>query len=120
MVAITFNNPQVRSGAFDGISVLDGTLMAKADDTFEVSSTVLFAGEVEGCGTGMVIFEHSGQGTVGADGAPVWETNTFTTVPGGSLPVTATIDEVGVNEATANEDGTSTLTYRVSYSCTEA
>jgi len=120
MVSITFMNPRVMSGPFDGISVLDGTLMAKSDDTFGASGTMFFAGEVEGCGSGTVIFEWSGQGTVGADGAPVWETSTLSAAPGGPLPVTATIDELGVNEATANGDGTRTLTYSVSYSCTEA
>ena len=121
MLTITFQNPQVRSGPFEGISVLDGKLVGNyADATFEVSGTVFFAGSVEGCGEGTVYFDYAGGGIQDESGALIWETNGLTSVPGGTLPVTATIDEIGTNEAVPNGDGTSTLISTVSYSCDAA
>jgi hypothetical protein len=121
IITITFSNPQDRSGPFDGVQVLSGSFVGNtADFTFEVSGTSYFAGEVEGCGPGTVYFDYAGGGTLDENLAPVWETNTYTAVPGGTLPITATIDEVGVNAATPNGDGTSTLTYTATYSCDEA
>ena len=118
MLTITFLNPQTRSGLFEGISVLDGTLVGNfAEATFEVSGSVFFAGEVEGCGEGTVYFDYAGSGIQDESGALIWETNGLTSVPGGTLPVTATIDELGTNEATPNGDGTSTLISTVTYSC---
>lgn len=121
VLTITFMNPQIRSGPFDGISVLDGAMVANfAEASFEVSGSVFFAGEVEGCGEGTVMFDYAGSGIQDESGALVWDTNMLTSVPGGTLPVTATIDELGTNEATPNGDGSSTLTSVVTYSCDAA
>jgi hypothetical protein len=121
MVTITYSNPQERSGPFDGISVLNGQLDGNfAEATFEVSGTMFFAGEVEGCGVGTVYFDNAGAGIQDESGALIYDTNTFTSMPGGTLPVTAVIDEIGTNEATPNGDGSSTLTYTVTYSCDAA
>jgi hypothetical protein len=121
ILTLTFVNPQTRSGPFDGISVLDGTMVGNfAEATFEVSGSVFFAGEVEGCGEGTVLFDYAGSGIQDETGALIWETNMLTSVPGGTLPVTATIDELGVNEATLNGDGSATLISNVTYSCDAA
>jgi hypothetical protein len=121
VMTLTFSNPQTRSGPFDGISVLNGSLVGNfATGTFEVNGTAWFAGEVEGCGPGSVAFDWSGGGTLDENGAPVWETNDYTSVPGGSLPITATIDEVNVDPETVNGDGTKTIAYSTTYSCDAA
>ena len=120
ILTITLSNPQDRSGPFDGIQVLNASIVANfAESTFEVSGSSYFAGEVEGCGPGTVNFDYAAGGTLDENLQPVFETNTYTAVPGGTLPITATIDEVSVNDATPNDDGTSTITYSVTYSCDE-
>jgi hypothetical protein len=121
IMTLTFLNPQIRTGPFDGISVLDGVLVGNfAEATFEVSGSVFFAGEVEGCGEGTVLFDYAGSGIQDETGALIWETNLLTSAPGGTLPVTATIDELGTNEAVPNGDGSSTLISTVTYSCDAA
>jgi len=118
ILTLTFMNPQIRTGAFDGISVLDGTMVGNfAEATFEVSGSVFFAGEVEGCGEGTVYFDYAGSGTQDESGALIWETNMLTSAPGGTLPVTATIDEVSATEAAPNGDGTATIPVSITYSC---
>lgn len=118
VMTLTFMNPQDRSGPFEGISVLDGVMVGNfAEGTFEIGGTMFFAGEVEGCGEGTVLFDYAGGGILDETGAPVWETNMLTAVPGGTLPVTGTIDELDTNNAVPNGDGSSTLTYTASYSC---
>ncbi len=60
MLTLTFLNPQIRAGPFDGLSVLDGTMVGDfAEPTFEVSGSVFFLGEVEGCGEERVFFRRT-------------------------------------------------------------
>ncbi len=121
LLTLTFTNPQVRTGTFEGISVLDGELRGNlAEATFEADGTVFFAGEVEGCGSGTVYFDWAGSGIQDETGALVWQTNTLTTAPGGTLAVTATIDESDTNGPVPNGDGSSTLNAAIAYSCDAA
>lgn len=121
MMTLTFVNPQTRSGAFDGVSVLYGTLMGNlAEGTFEAGGTTFFAGTVEGCGEGTVYFDWAASGVLVEDGSLLWETNTLTSVPGGTLPVTATTDELGTNDAVQNADGSFSMVSPVTYSCDAA
>jgi len=120
-LTLTFTNPQVRTGAFEGISVLDGELRANlAEATFESDGTVFFAGEVESCGSGTVYFDWAASGIQDETGGLIWDAITLTTVPGGTLAVTATIDETETNVAVPNGDGSSTHDTAVSYSCDAA
>jgi hypothetical protein len=57
-------------------------------------------------------------GCTSVDGLPGFETNRYTSVPGGTLAVTATIDELTVE--TPIGDGTSWISYTVTYSCDAA
>ena len=121
VLSLTFINPQSRSGPFEGISVLDGVLVGNfADATFEVGGTVFFAGAVEGCGEGTVYFDYAGSGTQDESGALIGVPNLLPSIPGGTLPVKATIDEIGVTEAVLNGDGTAPIMSAVSYSCDAA
>ena len=118
---LTFVNPQTRSGAFDGHSVLYGWLEGNlAEGTFEAGGTTFFSGEVEGCGSGTVYFDWAASGVLDESGALIWETNTLTSVPGGTLPVTATTVELGANDAVQNDDGSFTMISPVTYSCDAA
>jgi hypothetical protein len=114
--AITFSNPQSAAGAFTGIQTLNGTYLPNlADRTFEASGTAVFAGEVEGCGVGVVYFDYRGSGTIATDGSNVFESDTYTAVPGGSLPIVGSIAQSGIDAA--NGDGTSTAPYSGTYAC---
>jgi hypothetical protein len=119
VVTLTMTNPQDRSGPFDGFQFLEAEVqLDTTDGTFEATGYSYFAGEVEGCGSGTVYFDWEAVGATGDDGLPGFETNRYTSVPGGTLAVTATIDEL-VTE-TPNGDGTSFIPYTVTYSCDEA
>jgi hypothetical protein len=119
-LAITFVNPQRRSGPFDGIGVLDAALAADlVNGTFEVTGVGTFYGTLEGCGGGSMYFDYAAAGTLAEDGSLTWQTSVYASV-GGSLPATASIDELAVNEAVDNGDGTQTAAYRASYTCDEA
>ena len=118
MMTLTFVNPQTRTGAFEGVSVLYGWLTGNfAEATFEAGGTTFFVGEVEGCGEGTVLFDWAASGVLDENGAPIWETNTLTSVPGGTLPVTATTDELGTNDAVQSADGSFSMISPVTYSC---
>lgn len=119
MFTLVFSNPMVRSGPFEGISVLNGTFTGNnADSTFVASGSALFAGEVKDCGAGTIVFEWSGNGTLDENGSPTWEASDYTSVPGGlSLPITATISELPGDGVTRNADGTKTYTYTTTYTC---
>ena len=118
VLTLTFVNPQTRSGAFEGHSVLYGWLKGNfAEATFEAGGTTFFSGEVEGCGAGTAFFDWAASGVQDESGALIWETNTLTSVPGGTLALTATTDELGTNDAVANADGSFTMISPVTYSC---
>jgi hypothetical protein len=116
---LVFSNPMLRSGPFEGISVLNGTFTGNtAESTFEASGTALFAGEVVDCGAGTIVFDWSGGGTLDENGSPIWETSEYTSVPGGlTLPITATISQLPGEGETRNPDGTLTRTYTTTYTC---
>ncbi len=68
------------------ISVMNGTFTGNnADATFVASGTAFFAGEVEDCGPGTIVFDWSGNGTLDANGRPTWEADEYVSVPG-ALP----------------------------------
>lgn len=119
MFTLVFSNPMLRSGPFEGISVLDGTFTGNtADSTFEASGSALFAGTVADCGAGTIVFDWSGNGTLDENGSPVWEASDYTAVPGGlTLPITATISELPGDGETRNGDGTKTYQYSTTYTC---
>jgi len=121
MITLTFVNPQTRTGTLEGHSVLYGELHGNlAEATFEASGITFFAGEVEGCGAGTVYFDWAASGVQDETGGLIWETNTLTAVPGGTLAITATTDELGTNDAVQNADGSFTMTSPITYSCDSA
>ena len=112
----TVLNPARKTGTFDGVQVLDATVdMNPADGSFTYSGLVLFVGTVEGCGTGTVYFEVEGEGMPNETGPSTWTSNTHTAVPGGTLPLTGTLDESGTE--VVNDDGTVTWSYTGTYAC---
>ena len=116
ILTMTFTNPQDRSGPFDGFQFLEASgQLDTADGSFEASGYSYFAGEVEGRGTGTVFFDWEAVGATNAEGLPEFEVNRYTSTPGGTLAVTATIDELTTE--TPNGDGSSSLPYTVEWSC---
>ena len=100
-------NPARKTGTFDGVQVLDGTVA--------LEGLVFFFGTVEGCGTGSVYFEATGEGMPNEVGPSTWTSNTLTAVPGGTLPLTGTLDESGTE--IVNEDGSVTWEYTGTFTC---
>jgi hypothetical protein len=115
-ITIVVMNPQSLTGAFDGIAVLDGHWVGdQGAATFETTGTAFFAGEVEGCGVGTVIFDYTSAGTINEDGSNTSDHDTYTIVPGGTLAVTGGYTQTG--EEIPNGDGTATIPYTATYSC---
>jgi hypothetical protein len=119
IATLTMINPQDRTGPFEGTQFLQLTVaLDTTDGTFTGEGSSFFAGEVEGFGTGTVHFDYEAVGYTNADGVPEFETNRYTSVPGGTLAVTATIDELTVE--TPNGNGTAWIPYTATYSCDAA
>jgi len=119
VVTMAFSNVQDRSGAFDGVQLLEASGQLDTNDgTFEAAGYSFFAGSVEGCGTGTMYFDWEAVGAMNAEGLPTFEINRYTSAPGGTLAVTATLEEL-VTE-TPNGDGTSSIPYTFEYSCDAA
>lgn len=109
-------NPQDRTGPFEGVQFLQlNANLDTTDGTFTGTATSYFAGVVEGCDSGTVHFDYEAVGYTNAEGLPEFEINRYTSAPGGTLAVTATIDELTVE--TPNGDGTSWIPYTTTYSC---
>ena len=116
ILTLPFVNPDKMTGTFDGVQVREGVLefdVGNADFTY--SARALFMGTVEGCGSGTVYFEVSGEGGHDADNVATFGSNTFTAVPGGTLPVVGSLDMSGTE--VRNDDGTNTVSYTGSYGC---
>jgi hypothetical protein len=116
ILTLTFANPDKMTGTFDGVQVREGVLEFDVDNAdFTYTARALFMGTVEGCGPGTVYFKVSGEGGHAAAGVDTFGSHTFTTVPGGTLPVVGSLDMSGTE--VRNDDGTDTLSYTGSYSC---
>jgi hypothetical protein len=89
---ITMLNPAVKTGSFDGVQLLD--------------ATVVFSPR-GGLST------YSGEGSRENDGTNTFTSNTCTAVPGGTLPLTGTLDEIGTE--VLHDDGTATLDHTGTY-----
>lgn len=115
-MVLTFSNPQSASGAMNGIAVLNGRFIPNGEDgTFTTSGSAFFAGEVEGCGSGTLNLDYAGNGIMNEDGSNTFESDVYTIVPGGSLPVTGSYEQT-VPDA-QNDDGTTTAIYAASLTC---
>ena len=114
-IELTFSNPQHASGAMNGISVLIGTYVPGIDGTFATSGTAFFAGEVEGCGAGTVYLDYAGAGTMNEDGTNTFESDVYTVVPGGSIPVSGSYEQTVPDRQ--NDDGTATAIYTAALTC---
>jgi hypothetical protein len=111
---ITMLNPAVKTGSFDGVQLLDATVVFSSRGGLSTySGEAFFAGTVEGCGEGTVYFEVSGEGSRENDGTNTFTSNTCTAVPGGTLPLTGTLDEIGTE--VLHDDGTATLDHTGTY-----
>jgi hypothetical protein len=86
-----------------------------ADGSFTYNGEMTFAGTMEGCATGTVFFDVTGEGTTDASGVSTFTSNTFTAMPGGTLHLIATIDESGTEDQQG--DGTTIMDYPATYSC---
>ena len=113
---LTVLNPARKTGTFDGVQVLDATVdMDPADGSFADSGLAFFAGTIAGCGSGTVYFAVEGKGMPNDVGASTWTSNTHTVVPGGTMPLTGTLDESGTE--VVNDDGSVTWSYTGTYTC---
>ena len=115
-LAITFANPQHASGVLEGMAVLTGTFLPDyANGTFKAHGTAFFAGEAHDCGEGTLHLDYAGSGTINEDGTNTSESDVYTVMPGGTLPVTGSYEQT-VAEV-PNDDGTATATYTASLTC---
>lgn len=113
---ITITNPGTKRGSFNGAQVFDGVVNLNVVDlSFTISGTVVFDGRVRGCGSGTVVFEASGAGSIDpATGLATFDSNEQVIV-GGTLPIRGHVSEVGTESP--NGDGTSSLDYTGAYVC---
>jgi hypothetical protein len=108
-VFLTALNPGTKTGTFTGTQVADFTLVLFKDGTFNFEGIVTFTGTVEGCGSGTVVFRSEGKGFVLPDGSAMITRDHQQTLFGqGTLPVHASLDEVGAG---------TTLPYTGEYHC---
>lgn len=116
ILTVTVLSPDKVTGTFDGVQVRDGAIeLDTANGDFAYAAQVMFSGTVEGCGAGTVYFEADGEGTNDADDIATFTSNTYTIVPGGTLPVVGSLDLSGTE--VPNDDGTETMSYTGTYTC---
>jgi len=116
VVSVTFNNPADKTGTFEGVQVANGTIgLNTVDGSVTLDALIMFWGAVEGCGVGTVYFANTGSGFMDEAGVVTLEQSVYEAVPGGTLAVTATLDESGV--LADNGDGSTTAPYSGTYSC---
>jgi hypothetical protein len=119
VVAVTFDNPAAKTGSFEGVQVANGVIGLNTEDgSVTLDATIMFSGTVEGCGAGTVYFKNTGSGVFSPEGVLTLDESVYEAVPGGTLSVTATLDESG--ELVDNPDGSTTMPYAGTYSCDEA
>jgi hypothetical protein len=92
------------TGTFTGTHIFDGTVEIFKDGSAAFHGTITFTGAVAGCGTGTVLLEVSGT----ADASGVITRDQEQTLPGGTLPVHASLDFAGQLP---------NLTYTGTYAC---
>jgi hypothetical protein len=119
LVTFAMLNPASTTGALEGVQVFDAVgVQNVADGSFSGSGLLFWSGTVEGCGAGTFYAEGEFAGAPDADGVNTFSVNDFTIVPGGSLPITGTIDGTGTE--VPNDDGSATQATTSTYSCDEA
>ena len=89
--------------------------MDTANGDFSYGAQVIFSGTVEDCGTGTVYFQANGEGNNDAADIATYTSNTYTIVPGGTLPVVGSFDTPGTE--VPNDDGTESMSYTGTYTC---
>lgn len=116
VATVTMLNPGATTGVLEGRQVFDGVAeLNLADGTFSGRGSMFWSGAVEGCGEGSFFGEGEFAGGPDAGGATNFSVNNYTIVPGGSLPITGTIDATGPEAP--NADGSATQTSALTYSC---
>jgi hypothetical protein len=116
LMTFTMLNPATTTGVLEGMQVFDAVgVQNVADGSFTGSGLLFWTGTVEGCGEGTFYAEGEFAGVADADGVTTFSVNTFTVVPGGSLPITGTWDGTGTE--VPNADGSATQATTFTYSC---
>jgi hypothetical protein len=118
LLSFTILNPAITTGALEGVQVFDGVgVLDMAEGSFSGSGLLFWSGTVEGCGAGTFYAEGEYAATGGPDGVDTFSVNSYTIVPGGTLPITGTIDGPGTD--VLNADGSRTQAWTATYSCDE-
>ena len=115
ILTVTILSAERMAGTFDGVQSRAGTLEMAENGDFSYAADVIFAGTVEGCGSGTVYFEAKGEGNNDPSDIATYTSNTYTVVPGGSLPVEGSVETPGTEAP--NDDGTETMSYIGTYTC---
>jgi len=121
----TMLNPATTTGVLEGMQVLDAVgVQDMSSNSFTGSGLLFWAGTVEGCGAGtfyaeaefagvpVQVYDSESGNFVGVNDFSV---NSFTIVPGGSLPITGTWDGAGTE--VPNADGSRSNASTFTYSC---
>jgi hypothetical protein len=118
LLSVTFLHPGITTGALEGVQLFDGVAVVDlAEGSYSGTASMFWSGTVEGCGAGTFYAEGEYAATTGPDGTDTFSVNTYTIVPGGSLPITGTIDGDGTE--VLNADRSRTLSITATYSCDE-